>query len=260
VRRNSPKRLAGSPGDQHAEHVRPRVVQPSLPRLIEQRQRGKPAHPFVGRGRPLRFRRTAAQSELAHGLEQRLGPGRLEVHPEPERERQDIANRDRPASRDGVAVKWTAPIDEHPSVGELGDQRVHRILETQLAVLDQEQRPDSNDRLGHGGDAENAVPTNGFGFAAGEAAGDADLDVVAAGRQPRNAADAVLFHMTRHHVAQVSEPAWIESAHAGMTLWRRRSHRRGSSCQVHHSYGGVWGYPSGESSHSSWRPSAVRSR
>ena len=34
----------------------------------------------------------------------------------------------------------------------------------------------------------------------------------------------------------------------------------GSSCQTHHLYGGVWGYPSGESSHSSWRPSAVMSR
>src|SRR6266404_2539190 len=34
----------------------------------------------------------------------------------------------------------------------------------------------------------------------------------------------------------------------------------GSSCQIHHSYVGVWGYPSGESSHSSWRPRAVMSR
>ena len=34
----------------------------------------------------------------------------------------------------------------------------------------------------------------------------------------------------------------------------------GSSCQIHQRYGGVCGYPSGESSHSSWRPSAVMSR
>ena len=33
-----------------------------------------------------------------------------------------------------------------------------------------------------------------------------------------------------------------------------------SSWQFHHWYGGVCGYPSGESSHSSWRPSAVMSR
>jgi hypothetical protein len=33
-----------------------------------------------------------------------------------------------------------------------------------------------------------------------------------------------------------------------------------SSCRRHHSYGGVCGYPSGESSHFSWRPSGVRSR
>src|SRR5215204_7580747 len=42
----------------------------------------------------------------------------------------------------------------------------------------------------------------------------------------------------------------------------REDHARSgySSCRCHHSYGGVCGYPSGESSHSSWRPSAVRSR
>jgi hypothetical protein len=33
-----------------------------------------------------------------------------------------------------------------------------------------------------------------------------------------------------------------------------------SSCQIHHSYGGVCGYPAGESSHASCRPSAVMSR
>ena len=33
-----------------------------------------------------------------------------------------------------------------------------------------------------------------------------------------------------------------------------------ASCHFHQWYGGVWGYPSGESSHSSWRPSAVMSR
>src|SRR5207247_5292736 len=33
-----------------------------------------------------------------------------------------------------------------------------------------------------------------------------------------------------------------------------------SSCRRHHSYGFVCGYPAGESSHSSCRPSGVRSR
>src|SRR5437773_11776738 len=33
-----------------------------------------------------------------------------------------------------------------------------------------------------------------------------------------------------------------------------------SSCLRHHVYGGVWGQPGGESSHSSWRPYGVRSR
>src|SRR5436309_7909161 len=41
---------------------------------------------------------------------------------------------------------------------------------------------------------------------------------------------------------------------------RRNSYRPYSSWRRHHAYGGVCGYPSGESSHSSWRPSGVRSR
>src|SRR5207244_12805367 len=41
---------------------------------------------------------------------------------------------------------------------------------------------------------------------------------------------------------------------------RRNNYRPYSSWRRHHAYGGVCGYPSGESSHSSWRPSGVRSR
>ena len=33
-----------------------------------------------------------------------------------------------------------------------------------------------------------------------------------------------------------------------------------SSCRRHHAYGFVWGYPAGESSQSSWRPSGAKSR
>ena len=115
--------------------------------------------------------------------------------------------------RNGVTVDGTAPVDEHAPIGELGKQRVDGILQTQRALLDEEQRPDRDDRFRHRRDAEDAVSANRIGFTPGEVAGDADLDVIAAGGEPRHAADPVLFHVAGHHVMKAPEPAGIESAH-----------------------------------------------
>ena len=110
-----------------------------------------------GSGGTCGSRRTGAQPELAHRVEQRLRPRRREVHAEPEPERQHVVHRDRPLGRDGVAVDRPRGVDEHPPVGQLGQQLVDRIVEAQPALLDEEQRADRHDRLGHRGDAEDAV-------------------------------------------------------------------------------------------------------
>lgn len=53
--------------------------------------------------------------------------------------------------------------------------------------------------------------------AVADAAVYADVHIVSAGRKPRDAADAVLFRVTRHCGAKTSEPASIEATHAGKT-------------------------------------------
>ena len=156
-RRNTSSGCPAARAIEHAEHVGAGVVQPALARLVQQRQGAEPAHPLVGLGRHLRLRRAGAQAELAHRLEQRLRPRRLEVHAEPEPEREHVVQRDRPVGGDGVAVDRAPRVDEHPPVGELGQQVVDGIVEPQPALLDEDQRADGDDRLGHRRDAEDRV-------------------------------------------------------------------------------------------------------
>ena len=220
-----PQGLTGGTRDEHTEHVRAGVVEPALPRLVQQRERRQPAHPFVGRGRQLWFRRTAAQGELTHRVEQRLRPGRLEVHPEPEPEREDVVNCDLTVRRNRVSFEGSTPVDEHAAIGELGKQRVDGIRQTQRGLLHEEQRPERDDRFRHRGNAKDAVSTNRIGISPGEVPGRADLDVIAAGGKPRHPAGPVLFHMAGHHVMKTRETTGIESAHRSSTLRRPQSHR-----------------------------------
>ncbi len=106
--------------DEHAEHVGAGVVQPSFTGLVEQGERRQPAHPFVGLRRPLRFRRTRAQTERVHRLEERLRPRRAEVRAESEAEGEEVSHRDRSLRRHRVAVDRPAGVDEHAPIGELG--------------------------------------------------------------------------------------------------------------------------------------------
>ena len=79
-----------------------------------------------------------------------------------------------------LTVDGTAPVDQYAPVGELGKQRIDGIRQTQRVLLDEEQRPDRDNRLRHRGDTKDAVAANRRRFAPGERAGAADLDVIAA--------------------------------------------------------------------------------
>jgi hypothetical protein len=207
--------LPGRSGDEHPQDVRADVVQPPLARLVQQGRGGQPADPLVRVGRHLRLGRTAAEAELTHLLQQRLRPRGGEVHAPPQPERQEVAERDRPVRRDGVAVERPPPVDEHPPIGQLGQQVVDRVVEAQAALLDQDQRADRSDRLGHRGDAEDAVALDGRRFAPAEAARPPHLDVVIAGRQPGDAADVVPFDVAGHDIAESPDPPFVESTHMG---------------------------------------------
>ena len=186
--------------------------------MVEQGQRRQPAHPLIGIGRHLWLGRAGTQPQFSHLLEQRLRPRRPEVHPEAQPKREHVINGDRPASRDRVAVEGTAAIQEHAPLGQLREQVVNRILQSQPALLDEQQRPDGHDRLGHRRDPKDAVPAHRCRLATGQAPGDTDLDVVATRRKPGDAADAVLDQVAGHDVAQAPEALTIESAHTYPTF------------------------------------------
>ena len=58
--------------------------------------------------------------------------------------------------RHGVVERPVEPL-QHPAVGELGQQPIDRLVQPQLALLDQDHRRHRRDRLGHRGDAEDRV-------------------------------------------------------------------------------------------------------
>jgi hypothetical protein len=190
------------------------VIQPPRAGLVEQRDRAEQADPLVGIRRHLRLGRTAAQTETVQSLEERLRPWRLEVHAEAEPEGEHVVQGDRPVGRDGVAVDRSPPVDEHPPVGELWEQVVDGIVEPQAALLQEDQCGDGGHRLAHRGDAEDRVPLHRGRLAAGQRAGDADLDVLVTGRQPGDAADGAVLDVPGHDLAQPGDPARVESTHA----------------------------------------------
>ena len=86
------------------------------------------------------------------------------------------------------------------------------------------------DRLRHRRDAEDAVAAHRFRLAPREVPGDAELDVVTTGRQPRHAADRVVVGMTGHDVTQALDSFVVESIHRSGTLGRKPAMAR--SCRV----------------------------
>jgi hypothetical protein len=86
------------------------------------------------------------EAELAIASEQGLGPRRVEVHAEPQPERQHIAHGDGPDGRDGsppsIGPRGSTSTRR---VGQLGQHLVDGIVEPQLAVLEKEQAPHGKD-------------------------------------------------------------------------------------------------------------------
>ena len=127
-RRNVFERLAGGAFQQDAEHRRPGVVHPLLARLVHQRERGEVPDPLV-RGVRRRWPRRAerAELELLLGGLDRVRVGRGHDGAEPHAERQQVVDGDRPLGRHGV-VERSVEAAEHASIGELGEELVHRAV------------------------------------------------------------------------------------------------------------------------------------
>src|SRR5207237_3382972 len=104
------ERPARGARDEHTEDVGRRVVHPLLTRLVHERQRSEPADPLVRRRRRLWLRRSLAETLLAHGLLDwiRVRRGRDDTVARAEGEQ--VAHRDRPVRRHGVAERPIEPL------------------------------------------------------------------------------------------------------------------------------------------------------
>ncbi len=147
---------AGGPGDQDAQDVRAGVVHPPLARLVHQRQGPQLLDPLVG----IMRRRRIEAGDLAIGdrlLDRRGRSGRPHDHAEAHAEGEQVAQGDRAVGGHGV-VQRAVDVLEHLAVGQFRQQAVDRLVQPQLALLDQDHRRHGGDRLGHRGDAEDRVP------------------------------------------------------------------------------------------------------
>ena len=146
--------LAGSARDQHAQNVGAGVIEPAFAGLIDQRQAAQPLHEVVGREIGLGW--TGRQAGLRHRLLDRM-PGRPDHHgAQTEGEGQEIAHADRTLCRHRDVDRRFEAL-EHAAVGQFWQEIVDRIVEPELALLDQDQGRRRRDRLGHRGDAEDGV-------------------------------------------------------------------------------------------------------
>ena len=154
-RRNVVERLAGGARDQHAEHVGAGVVQPLLARLVDQRQRCRAPHPLVRRRRA-GGRRPGASPAPPSPSGSGTCAGDAITAPKPRRN----VSRSRSvigAFRRARYRRAARRSRQHLAVGQLGQPPVHRLVEPEPALLDQDHRRRGGDRLGHRGDAEDRV-------------------------------------------------------------------------------------------------------
>jgi hypothetical protein len=90
----------------------------------------------------------------------RFGRGEhLEAHAEPCGERQQVPHRDRPIGGDGVRQRSVHPA-QYPRSGQLREQAVDGLVETERAFASQSQDERARDRLGRRRDPEERVPAH----------------------------------------------------------------------------------------------------
>jgi hypothetical protein len=191
------------------------VVGPAPARLRHQRQLAEPPQPLVRGRRARRVGRPHADRPLVgrghHRHLGRVGHHLAEAH----REREQVTYGDRALGRHGVVERRVEP-GEHPPAGELGEQVVDRVVEPQHALLDQHQRGDRGDRLGHRGDPEDRVP--GDRRAADRPRAQADhLGPAAPVDQRDQPRDGAAIDMPGEHAPEPLDPGLGEVAHEHRT-------------------------------------------
>jgi hypothetical protein len=124
-----------------------------------------------------------------------------------------VANRDRAVRRLGVLYRTVDPLQDL-AIGKLGQQRIDRIVQAQLALLDQDHRGGSRDWLGHRGDPEDGVAADG-GPADGHVAGDVDVNRVLPAHESDQAGYLATLDVAIENVAHAQQPLGGQSPGGG---------------------------------------------
>ena len=204
---------AGCARDQHAGNVHAGVVEPHVARLVHERQAAEPLHELVGR-----LAEEVAARRHAGFLHRQLDRifRRIDHHrADAGFQRQQIAQRDRTPGRNRVVERAVDALQD-PAIGKLRQERVDRIVERELAFVDQDHRRSRGERLADRGDAEDRVAPHRRLARQILHAGGRDMGLAVPADQGHNAGGQALFHLRR---------AWLGQAFPARH-WRSRSQRR----------------------------------
>ena len=188
-----------------------------------------------GGGGPCGCGGPAPELELGRGLQHRLLAEAAEVHPDAEREREQVAQRDRLVGRNGV-VDRPVGITHHPPVGQLRQPPVDGIVEPDRAVGDQRERRRPGDRLRHRRDPEDRVAPHRSGTVLIERARPADVRVAAPVEAPHCTERAALADVLRHPLHRAPRHHSLRRAR---TRRPHRSRRPDQASSIRNAIGGV---------------------
>jgi catechol 2,3-dioxygenase-like lactoylglutathione lyase family enzyme len=168
---------------------------------VHQRQRAEQPDPLIRIVWRPRVGRPHHQAQLVGPAEHRRRDRPLGEDTPPHPQGEQVVDGDRPVRRHGVVQLGVVP-HQHPAVGQLGQQPLHRLLQVDQIVLDQRHRGGRQDRLGQRRDAERRIA--GHRHAAAEAGGSDRIhpDVVAAGDHRDDARELTALDPGGHGVVQ----------------------------------------------------------
>ena len=123
---------------------------------MHERKPPQAAHPLIRRRHGRRARRPHANLLLVGGRENWIRIWRRHQLPEAHTEGEQITVRDLPLRGHGIVER---PIEslQHLALSQFGEQSVHWLVQPQLAFFHQDHRCNSDDWLGHRGNAEDGV-------------------------------------------------------------------------------------------------------
>jgi hypothetical protein len=138
------------------------------------------------------------------------GSGRGHDVAEPEAEGQEIFDRDRPCGRHRVVERPVDALQDTP-VGQFGQERLHRIVRSEHAVVDQHHGARGTDRLGDRRDAKDGVSSERRRIVEGERAEHFDVHVTPPRDQRHQTGDVTALDVGPEAGVQPDQPLLRES-------------------------------------------------